>query len=84
MTPETRKVLLTLLDEYDGSLTRMQGEKDLQKSIEERAIDECGLTGKAFKAVANALWRDQVNTAVETLEEQLEAFEQVRGTADAV
>lgn len=79
MTPETRKLLLTLIDEYENSLTRAQGEKDLQKSIEERAVCECGLTGKAFKTVATAFWRDQVNASVETLEEQLEAFELVRG-----
>lgn len=77
MIPETRKLLLKLLDEYDTSLTRMQGERDLMKCIEDRAIVECGITAKAFKTVATALWRDQARRVQDDLDAQVALFEAV-------
>lgn len=60
-----------LLNEYDQSLTRMQGEKDLQKSISERAVDELLVDAKTFKSVAMAQWRDQKGKLKSELETQL-------------
>lgn len=79
MTPETRKTLLGLLDEYDVSLTRIQGEKDLLKSIEERALNECGVEPKAFRAVATALWKDKTHELHVALERLIDLIEAVRG-----
>lgn len=79
MPQDTRKNLLALLAEYHASLDRIQGEKELLKCIEARAITECGMKGKAFKVVAMAHWKDQAQQVCEDLDTQLAAFEQVRG-----
>jgi hypothetical protein len=74
MIPESRQTLLNLLQEYDASLTRAQGEKDLMKCIEARAVTECGVGLKAFRTVATALWRDQVRRVQEELDAQMTLF----------
>lgn len=79
MTPETRKTLLDLIAEYGNSLERIQGEKDLLKAIEARAVVECGVALKPFKTVATAHWADKAATAREDLEAILDVFEVVRG-----
>lgn len=71
-----------LLNEYDQSLTRMHGEKDLQKSIIERAVNELTIEGKTFRAVATAQWRDQKNTLRVELEEQLSLLDAIMPEAD--
>lgn len=79
MTPETRKTLLDLIAEYGNALERIQGEKDLLKAIEARAVVECEVTLKAFKIVATADWADKTATARQDLEAILDVFEVVRG-----
>jgi hypothetical protein len=59
-THEHRKTLSGLLLEYQHSLERMAGERDLLKTLEARALKECGVETEAFRAVATALWRDQI------------------------
>lgn len=81
MTPEVHKKLLGMIDEYVNSLTRAQGEKELMKCIEARAVTECGVAAKPFKVVATAYWRDQTQQVREDLDAQLAAFELVRGEA---
>lgn len=71
-----------LLNEYDQSLTRMQGEKDLQKSITERAVDELIIEAKTFKAVALANWRDQRKKLKSELEVQLSLLDAIMPEAD--
>jgi len=51
---EIRKTLLKLVEEYRQSLDRVQGEKELMKCIEARAVTECGIAIKPFKVVATA------------------------------
>lgn len=84
MTPDTRKTLLDLIAEYGHSLTRIQGEKDLQKAIEARAVVECGVSLKAFKTVAAAHWADKSQSAREDLEAILDVFDAVRTAGDRV
>ena len=78
MTPEQRKTLLDLLHEYDDSLTRIQGEKELQRAMEARAVCECSITAKIFKTVATAYFQDKTNQLREELETLLTVFETVK------
>lgn len=83
MTPDTRKTLLRLVDEYGNCLTRIQAEKDLMKCIEARAVTECGMATKVFKPVATAYWKDQVRQVSEELDAQMAAFELVHDMKQA-
>ena len=47
---EIRKTLLKLVEEYRQSLDRVQGEKELMKCIEARAVTECGI------AISRSRW----------------------------
>ncbi len=78
MAPETRKTLLNLIVEYGNALERIQGEKDLLKAIEMRAVVECEVTSKAFKTLATAHWADTVTKVREDLEAQLDLLDTVR------
>lgn len=78
MTPETRKTLLDLISEYGNALERIQGEKDLLKAIEMRAVVECEVTSKAFKTLATAHWADTVAKVRDDLEAQLDLLDTVR------
>ena len=73
--PETRKNLLDLISEYGNSLTRAQGEKELQRAIEARAVVECDVAQKAFKTIATAHWADTVAKARGDLEAQLDLLD---------
>lgn len=79
MTSENRKTLLNLITEYGNCLTRMDGERDLLKAIEDRAENECAMPAKAFRAVATAYHKDQVEKKREELTEQIDAFEIIQG-----
>ena len=81
MTPEIRKTLTKLIDEYGHALTRIQTEKELLKLLEARAVVECNLDKAAFKTVATAYWRDNASAAREVLEGQLDLFDAVRNAA---
>lgn len=78
MTPETRKTLVDLIAEYGNALERIQGEKDLLKAIEARAVAECDVKLKAFKTIADAHWADTVAKVRGDLEAQLDLLDTVR------
>lgn len=73
--------LATLILEYGDSLTRMDGERDMQKEIVTRAELECYVSPAVFKAVATAYHRDSVDKLTEFVEQQLAQLETLRGTA---
>lgn len=79
MTPETRKILLGLINDYGNSLTRIKSEKELMKLMEQRAVVECATPAKAFRLYATVSWRNQIAAVEAELEEQLEMFETARG-----
>lgn len=83
MTPEARTTLLGLISEYGHSLTRIQGEKDLLKAIEARAVVECAAPLKAFKAIATAHWADTTAKVRDDLAAQLELLDTVRAVDEA-
>jgi hypothetical protein len=83
MTPEARKTLLGLIIEYGNSLTRIQGEKDLLKMIEQRAVVECAAAAKAFKTIATAHWADTTAKVRDDLEAQLDLLDTVRAVDEA-
>lgn len=76
MTPEFHKKFLGLIAEYGHSLTRIEGEKDLMKNLENQS-EALGIRAKTFKSLAMAYHRDQVAAVREYLNEQIDAFETV-------
>jgi hypothetical protein len=83
MTYDRKQTLSGLLLEYQHSLDRMAGERDLLKTLEARALKECGVEPKAFRTVATALWKDQVDKAREELAEKFDLFELIRAEEQA-
>lgn len=79
MTSENRKTLLNLITEYGNCLTRMDGERNLLKAMEDRAENECAMPAKAFRTAATAYHKDQVTKKREELTEQIDAFEIIHG-----
>jgi hypothetical protein len=79
MTPEQQKTLKNMITEYGNSLTRIQAERELMKTMETRAIVELHCYPKAFKTVATAYWLDDVKKSRETLEALVDMFDYVRG-----
>lgn len=71
--------LAILILEYGDSLTRMDGERDLQKQIVAKAESECHVSPAVFKSVATAYHRDSVDKLTEFVEQQLEQIESLRG-----
>jgi homoaconitase/3-isopropylmalate dehydratase large subunit len=78
MNTDTRKTLLNLITEYGNCLTRIEGEKDMIKFIEARAVTECGVAAKAFKTVATAHHKDEVSSVLENLNQQVDLFDEIR------
>ena len=78
MTYEHRKTLSGLLLEYGNSLTRIAGERDLMKAMEERGLLECGIDPKSFRVVAIAMWKDRVDQTLEDLTEKCDLIELIR------
>jgi hypothetical protein len=71
MTP----TLQTLIKEYDDSLTRVDGEKDQQKRIVERAHVEHGIDPAAFRKAAAAYHQDKLSDTLKQLTEQVDLIE---------
>ena len=82
MTPDTRKLLLTLISAYGDSLTRIDGEKDQMKALTERAETEGHIDPSAFKRAALAYYKDQVAALRENLESQLDLLDTLKGAPE--
>ena len=52
ITTEDRKKVQNALKEMSDSMTRVQAEKDLQKDIAQRMLDEIGVPKKDFNKLA--------------------------------
>ena len=81
MNTDTRKTLLNLITEYGNCLTRIEGEKDMIKFIEARAVTECGVAARAFKTVATAHHKDQVGIVLDELNRQVDLFDEIRNSS---
>ena len=71
MTP----TLQTLIKEYDDSLTRVDGEKDQQKRIVERAHVEFNAEPSAFRKAAVAYHQDKLSDTLQQLHMQADMIE---------
>jgi hypothetical protein len=71
MTP----TLQTLIKEFDDSLTRVDGEKDIQKRIIERAHVEHRTEPGAFRKAAVAYHQDKLSDTLQQLNEQVNLIE---------
>ena len=71
MTP----TLQTLIKEFDDSLTRVDGEKDIQKRILERAHVEHGIEPGAFRKAAMAYHQDKLSDTLQQLHMQADLIE---------
>ncbi len=66
--------LSDLITEYGNSLSRMDGERDLQKEIVAKA-EKLSIRPQAFKKIAAAFYRDKVGELREATQEQLDLLE---------
>jgi hypothetical protein len=71
MTP----TLQTLIKEFDDSLTRVDGEKDIQKRIIERASFEHKADPGAFRKAAIAFHQDKLSDTLQQLHMQADLIE---------
>ena len=78
MTYDRRQTLSGLLLEYQHSMDRMAGERDLLKTLEARALKECAVEPKAFRTVAAALWKDEMDKTLAELMEKADLIELIR------
>ncbi len=76
-----RDQLLTFVKEYGDSLLRFDAEKELQKTIAERAETECLVKAAYFKKSAMAYYKDKVGALREELEGQMDLLDVIRGEA---
>jgi hypothetical protein len=83
MTYDRRQTLSGLLLEYQHSLDRMAGERDLLKTLESRALKECGVETEAFRAVATAMWKDQIPRLLAALTEKTDLIELIRAEEES-
>ena len=71
MTP----TIQTLIKEFDDSLTRVDGEKDQQKRIMERAHVEFDAEPSAFRKAAVAYHQDKLSDTLQQLHVQADLIE---------
>jgi hypothetical protein len=72
------KSLITYVKEYGDSLLRMDGERELQKAIAERAETDCRVKPAHFKKAATAYFKDNVKELREDIGGQLDLLELIQ------
>lgn len=72
------KSLITYVKEYGDSLLRMDGERELQKAIAERAETDCRVKPAHFKKAATAYFKDKVKELREDISGQLDLLESIQ------
>ena len=72
------KSLITYVKEYGDSLLRMDGERELQKAIAERAETDCRVKPARFKKAATAYFKDKVKELREDISGQLDLLESIQ------
>lgn len=83
ITAESRQTLLNLVKSYADTLVRMEGEKNHQKALAERAEQKCRLTASVFKALANDYHKDRLKCAKEDLEDRVDWYDCLLDDLDA-
>jgi nitrate reductase beta subunit len=79
LTPEDIKKLKGALKEMDDSMTRGQAEKDLQKSITTKMVEEVGVSKKIFKRMAKTFHKADFDMATEEDRDFASTYETVTG-----
>lgn len=77
LNPEQRDALSNMISEVHESLTRMEGEKQFQKDVAQRAKDELGLSTSDFNAIAKNSYSGKLAKDYQTLMDRLELAETV-------
>lgn len=72
------KSLITYVKEYGDSLLRMDGERELQKAIAEKAETDCRVKPAHFKKAATAYFKDKVKELREDIGGQLDLLELIQ------
>ena len=72
------KSLITYVKEYGDSLLRMDGERELQKAIAEKAETDCRVKPAHFKKAATAYFKDKVKELREDISGQLDLLELIQ------
>ncbi len=72
------KSLITYVKEYGDSLLRMDGERELQKAIAEKAETDCRVKPAHFKKAATAYFKDKVKELREDISGQLDLLESIQ------
>jgi hypothetical protein len=74
------KILAQLIIEYSDSLSRVEGERDHQKAIAQRAEAECAVLGADFKKVAMARHKDKLAKLRDEIGGQMALIDELMGT----
>ncbi len=72
------KHIIDYIKEYGDSLLRMDGERELQKAIAERAETDCRVKPAHFKKAATAYFKDKVKELREDISGQLDLLESIQ------
>ena len=73
----SNETLMNLVKEYGNSLLRVDSEKDLQKTMAERAEKECSVKPAHFRKVSNAYYKDKLSDMREDNHGQLDLLDSI-------
>lgn len=79
LTPEDITKLKKALKEMDDSMTRGQAEKDLQKAVVAKMVEEVGVGKKIFKRMAKTFHNADFDMATEEDRDFAATYETVTG-----
>jgi len=81
ITPDTRKVIQDALQEMSNSMTRVEAEKDHQKAIGDKVLEDCGVPKKDFNKLARIFHASNLAQEAAKNEEFMSFAEAVMGSS---